>query len=104
MQTDNKFFDDLSRVAGGAIGTLAGLGREMEARLRERMEQFVGGLDLVKRDEFEAVKAMATEARTQADALAARVAALEATLAGAAAAPAPEAKPKPARKPRAPKA
>lgn len=93
MQTDNKFFDDLSRMAGGAMGTLAGVGREIEARLRERMEQFIGGLDLVKRDEFEATRAMAVQARADADMLAARVAALEAQLAAMA-----EARPSRARK------
>ena len=49
MQSKNRFFDDFSRMATGAMGSLAGMGREMEAGFRARMEEFVGGLDLVKR-------------------------------------------------------
>lgn len=80
MQTQNRLFDDLSKVASGAFGTIAGLGREMEAMMRERFEKFVAGMDLIKRDEFEAVQTMAANARAEADALKARVEALEARL------------------------
>jgi BMFP domain-containing protein YqiC len=59
MQSENRLFDDLARVLNGAAGTFAGMGREAEASLRTRARDFVGGLDLVSRDEFEAVKAMA---------------------------------------------
>ena len=62
MQSQNRFFDDISKMATGAMGTLAGMGREMEAAMKTRFEEFVGGLDLVKRDEFEAVKEMAAKA------------------------------------------
>ncbi len=78
MQSDNRIFDDLSRIANGAIGAVAGMGREMETMVRQRVEKYIGGLDMVSRDEFNAVKAMAEKARTENDALAARLAALEA--------------------------
>ncbi|MCH8685446.1 accessory factor UbiK family protein [Pedomonas mirosovicensis] len=82
MQTDNRLFDDLSRVATGAVGALAGMKREIEALVRQRVERVVGGLDLVSRDEFEATRAMAERARTENEELKARVAALEAALRG----------------------
>ena len=78
MQTDNKLFDDFTKFVNGAAGTFAGMTREAEAAFRERMKDWIGGLDFVSRDEFEAVKAMAAAARDDASALAARVAALEA--------------------------
>lgn len=77
MQSQNRFFDDISKMATGAMGTLAGLRREMEAAIKTRVETFVGGLDLVKRDEFEAVKEMAAKARSENEALKARIARLE---------------------------
>lgn len=78
MQSKNRFFDDFSRMATGAMGSLAGMGREMEAGFRARMEDFVAGLDLVKREEFEAVKQMAANARAENEELKARIAKLEA--------------------------
>lgn len=78
MQTENKLFDDLARMVNGAAGTLAGMGREAEAQLREKTREFVGGLDFVGRDEFEAVKVMAAAAREENEALKARIATLEA--------------------------
>jgi BMFP domain-containing protein YqiC len=78
MQTDNRLFDDMSRLAQGAVGTLTGLGKEMEAMMRQRFERFIGGLDLVSREEFDAVKAMAEAARTENETLSVRLAALEA--------------------------
>ena len=66
----------------GAAGTLAGVGREAEAGVRERARGWIGGLDFVSRDEFEAVKAMAVAARDEADSLRARLDALEAKSAG----------------------
>ncbi|MGJ3649090.1 accessory factor UbiK family protein [Sphingomonas sp. GlSt437] len=90
MQTENRFFDDLAKFINGAAGTLAGMGREAEAAARERTKEWIGGLDFVSRDEFDAVKAMAAAARDEGDALKARVAALEAALAASATAePAP---------------
>jgi BMFP domain-containing protein YqiC len=78
MQTDNRLFDDFAKFMNGAAGTIAGVGREAEAGIRERMKEWMGGLDFVSRDEFEAVKAMAAAARDEAEALKARLDALEA--------------------------
>ena len=77
MQTDNRLFDDFAKFVNGAAGTVAGMTREAEASFRERMKDWIGGLDFVSRDEFEAVKAMAAAARDDADALKARLDALE---------------------------
>lgn len=81
MQSENRFFDDFAKFVNGAAGTFAGMGREAEAAARERARAWVGGMDFVSREEFEAVKAMAAAARDEADALAARIAALEAGVA-----------------------
>ncbi|WP_010163074.1 accessory factor UbiK family protein [Sphingomonas sp. PAMC 26617] len=78
MQADNKIFDDFAKLLNGAAGTLAGVGREAEAGARARAREWIGGLDFVSRDEFEVVKAMAVAARDEADALRARLDALEA--------------------------
>ncbi len=86
MQTDNRFLDDLSRVATGAFTALSGVREEVEARMREQFERVLARLDLVTREEFEAVKAMAARAREQQEALEARLAALESQRAGAASA------------------
>ena len=99
MQSQKPFFDDLARVASGALGALSGLRAEMEAMMRQQFERFTAGLDLVPREEFEVVRAMASRARDEQEALAARVAELEARLAAQAAAPA---KAKPKAKPRSP--
>ncbi len=108
MQTSNRLFDDLARVASGALHTLGGLREEIETRVRERVERMAADMDLVTREEFDAVRAMAAKAREEQEAMAARLAKLEAELAEAraAAAPAPEeaAPAKAARKPRARKA
>lgn len=83
MQSENRFFDDLSRLINGAAGTVAGIGREAQAQARERAKAWIGEMDFVSRDEFEAVKAMAAQAREQVVALEARLAALEAGAPGA---------------------
>lgn len=82
MQTENRFFDDLAKMLNGVAGTVAGMGREAETSMRERMKEWIGGMDFVSREEFEAVKAMAAAARDEAEALRARLAALEAAQAG----------------------
>jgi len=81
MQTQNPFFDDLARMAGGALGALSGLKGEIEALVRQQFERFMAGADMVPRDEFEAVRALAIKARTEQEDLEVRVAALEAKLA-----------------------
>lgn len=77
MQTENRFFEDFVKLANGLAGTVAGMGREAEANTREKMKAWLGGLDFVSREEFEAVKAMAAAARDEADALKARLDRLE---------------------------
>jgi len=81
MQTQNRFFDDLARVAAGAMGALSGMRSEVETRIREQLERVLAGMDLVSRDEFEAVKAMAAKARSEQEDLQKRVAGLESQLA-----------------------
>jgi BMFP domain-containing protein YqiC len=85
MQSENRIFDDFVKVMNGAAGTIAGMGREAEGAMRERVRDWVGGLDMVSRDEFEAVKAIAVAAREEASALKARLDALEGKGASAAA-------------------
>lgn len=80
MQTQNRLFDDLARVAGGALGALTGVRDEIEGIIRHRLERTLAEMDLVTRDEFEAVKAMAAEARAENEHLAARIAELEEAL------------------------
>ena len=82
MQSQNRFFDDLARVAAGAMGSLSGVKSEVESRIRDQLERVMAGMDLVTRDEFEAVKAMAAKARGEQEDLAKRVAELEGILAG----------------------
>ncbi len=77
MQSENKMFDDIVKMMNGVAGTVAGMGREAESSAREKMREWVGGMDFVGRDEFEAVKAMAVAARDENEALKARIAALE---------------------------
>jgi BMFP domain-containing protein YqiC len=78
MQSENRLFDDFVKFVNGAAGTLAGVGREAGENARAHAKEWIGGLDFVSREEFEAVKAMAAAARDEADALKARIAALEA--------------------------
>lgn len=78
MQSDNRLFDDVVKMVNGAAGTLAGMGREAQEAFRQRNREWIAGLDLVTREEFDAVKAMAAAARDEADALRARLDALEA--------------------------
>jgi BMFP domain-containing protein YqiC len=81
MQSQNRFFDDLARVAAGAMGTLSGMKSEVESRVREQLERVLAGMDLVSRDEFEAVKAMAAKARSEQEDLERRVNDLESRVA-----------------------
>ena len=74
----NKAFDDAARVAGGALGTLTALRREVEDLVRHQLDRILARMDLVTRDEFEAVKEMAVTARTAQNRLEARIAELEA--------------------------
>ena len=78
MQSQNRLFDDFVKMMNGAAGTFAGMTREAEGAFRDRMRDWIGGLDLISRDEFEAVKAIAVAAREEATALKARLDAIEA--------------------------
>ena len=78
MQSQNRIFDDLVKMMNGAAGTVAGMTREAEAAMRDRIRDWIGGVDMVSRDEFDAVKAIAVAAREESAALRSRVEALEA--------------------------
>ncbi|MGB3718558.1 MAG: hypothetical protein DIU63_12105 [Proteobacteria bacterium] len=80
-QTTNRFFDELAKLMTDAAGAAQGMRREFENLLRSQGERMLREMDVVRREEFEAVKAMAQRAREENDTLAARVAALEAELA-----------------------
>ena len=78
MGADKRLLSDLARMAGGAAGLAAGMREEIEALVRQRVQRVLNGMDLVSREEFDAVKAVAQTARLEQEALEARVAALEA--------------------------
>lgn len=80
MQNDNRIFEDLARVASGALSALTGVREEVEARLRDQFQHILDRMNLVRREEFEAVQAMAAKARDEQERLAERLAALEARL------------------------
>lgn len=81
-QTTNRFFDEIGRLMNDAAGAAQGVKREVDAVMRNQAERILRDLDLVKREEFEAVKDMARLAREENEALKARIAALEAKLGG----------------------
>ena len=100
MQSENRMLDDFVKMVNGFAGTMAGMGREAETSMREKAREWMAGADFVGRDEFEAVKLMAAAARDENEILKARVAALEAKVAGPAAGAAsakraPKSKPEP---------
>jgi BMFP domain-containing protein YqiC len=81
MQTENTVFDDLARLMTGALGMAQGVQDEAKSFIRAQADRFVADMDLVGREEFEAMKQLAAEAREEVDALKERLAALEARLA-----------------------
>jgi len=81
MQTTNRLLDDLAKVAGGAMETLGGVRNEVQGMVSQQRDRLVAELDLVPREEFEAVQAMAAAARSENDALSARLTELEARIA-----------------------
>jgi len=83
MQSQNRLFDDLAKVMTSAAGAAQGMREEVEQMIRSQMERLLGDMDVVPREEFEAVKAMASKAREENDALKARLDALEAKLSDA---------------------
>ena len=80
MQVENRLLDDLAKVASGALGAFSGLRGEVEAQIRQQMERVLSQMDVVSREEFEAMREIAVKARIEQEALAERVAALEARL------------------------
>jgi hypothetical protein len=80
MQTRSRLFDDLARVANGALSAAAGVRAEIEQLVHQQFERFLADRDLVTREEFEAVEAMAAKARREQAALETRIAELEAKL------------------------
>jgi BMFP domain-containing protein YqiC len=78
MQTDNRVMDSLARLLTDAAGAAKSMRGEIETMVRQRLDRLASDLDLVPREEFEAVKAMAARARAENERLAKRVAALEA--------------------------
>lgn len=81
MQSENKILDDIARVASGAMGVAAGMRGEVEARIREQLERLLAQMDLVPREEFDAIKAVAVAAREEQEALSAKLSAVEERLA-----------------------
>ena len=82
MQTRNPFIDDLTKMANGAMGALTGVKDEVEARFRDQIAKILDGMDIPRRDEFDAVKAMAANAREENEELKKQLAELQAKLAG----------------------
>jgi len=77
-QTSNRLFDELAKMMTDAAGAAQGVQREMQTMMRAQGEKFLQEMDVVSREEFEAVRAMAEKARKENERLEARVAALEA--------------------------
>ncbi len=82
MQSKSPILEDAANLLAGAAGAARAAGEEAKTALRGQMDRFVAEMDLVGRDEFEAMKQAALDARAECEALKARVAALEARLAG----------------------
>ena len=80
-QTNNRFFDEIAKLMTDAAGAADGLKREVDTLMRAQGERFLRNMDVVQREEFEAVKAMAEKARAENEKLEARIAALEAQIA-----------------------
>ncbi len=80
-QTNNRFLDDIARLMTDAAGAAQGVKREVETIVKSQGERMLNGMDVVRREDFEVVKAMAEKARTENERLEARIEALEAKLA-----------------------
>ncbi len=77
MQTSNKFFEDISKLMTNAMGVAQGAKTEAETAMKGFIDRWMADRDFVTREEFDAVRAMALNAREENDRLAARIAALE---------------------------
>ena len=80
--TQTRFFDELAKLMTNAAGAAQGVRREIDTLVQAQMERILNNMDLVKREEFDAVKAMAQKAREENDALSARLQALESKFGG----------------------
>lgn len=80
VQTTNRFFDEVARLMNDAAGAAQGVRREVETLFRNQAERILRDLDVVKREDFEAVKDMARLAREENEALKGRIAVLEGKL------------------------
>ena len=80
-QTNNPFFDELAKMMTNAAGAAQGVRRELETMMKAQGERMLSEMDVVRRDEFEAAKAMAQRAREENERLEARITALEAEVA-----------------------
>lgn len=79
-QSNNRFLDDIARLMTDAAGAAQGVKREVETIVKAQGERVLNGMDVVRREDFEVVKAMAEKARAENERLEARIAALEAKL------------------------
>jgi BMFP domain-containing protein YqiC len=86
-QTTNRFFDEIGRLMNDAAGAAQGMKREVDTVIRAQAEKILNDLDIVKREEFEAVKEMARLAREENEALKARIVVLEGKLGAASTGP-----------------
>ena len=99
MQTNGRFFDDIAKMAGGAMGAIGGVREEAEAAFRQRLERILSDMDVVPRDEFDAMADVARKAREEQEKLTQHVADLTERLAKLEAAQAAPAKKVRAKKP-----
>lgn len=90
MQSENRIFDDIARVAGGAASAFGSLKDQIRSEIRHRVDTVIANMDLVRREEFDAVSAMAAKARMEQEQLEKRLAAVEAKLGIKAKKPAPK--------------
>lgn len=81
-QSSNRLFDELAKVMTDAAGAAQGVRREVEALVRSQADRIMAEMDVVRREEFEAVREMAEKARRENEALAERLAKLEAQRSG----------------------
>jgi len=77
MKTDNRFFDEMAKMATGAVGAFAGVREQIQSEIKSQINRFIVEMDFVPREDFEIVEAMAREARLENQKLAARIAVLE---------------------------
>ena len=98
MQTRDRIFDDIAKIANSAAGTFAGLKDEVEGLVRGRIESLISELDLVTREDFDTAMAVAVKAREEQEKLEKKVVALEKQIKSLRPAPAkPQKKPNPSK-------